>query len=484
MNHYPGKTIMLKANRIAVAVAMLSLSPAAFSVPTYFENYTPALTGIATIPTASPLEATPLLLSFAGTQQSLANRAALPAGTNSGNWDMITANETGPDAGRYLFAPFETGTAGVMRYDRVTMTTTSIVANGAVPSNGTGGFVAGDASRWTPWGTYLTAEESWGATPANAAAVATAKGRLFEVRNPTTATAGNGDFVQRAIIPRVSHEGLAFDAQKRMYFVDELNGGSIYRYTSVNPNASDGDAYFAAGKTQVLRVGRGDMFGATGAAVWVDITDANGAPLPGVITLPGTTQIDGRATANLAAYKGTDFNRPEDLEIKTLANGKQRIFVATTDAQQVFSLDIDATDNSTVQEFVGRNTINLATGLAVGGAFTSPDNIAIDANGNVYIVEDQPGGSADIWRAHDADGNGVAETVGRWLSLGTNGAEPTGLYFDPFNPNVAFLNVQHPASGDDRLLQITAVPEPASLALLAGGLGLLGFARRKSTSMV
>lgn len=476
---------MLLKSRIAIAVALISLSPAAFSVPTYFENYTPALTGIATIPTGSSLEATPLQLSFNGTQQSLVNRLALPAGTNSGNWDMITSNETGANAGRYLFAPFETGQAGVMRFDRVTMTTTSIVANGAAPSNGAGnGFVAGDASRWTPWGTYLTAEESWGNTPANAAAVATAKGRLFEVRNPTTATAGTGDFVQRAIIPRVSHEGLVFDAQKRLYFIDELNGGSIYRYTSLNPNAANGDAYFAAGKTQVLRVGTGNVFGATGAAVWIDITDANGNPLPGVITLPGTNQIDGRATANLAAYKGTDYNRPEDLEIKTLTNGKQRIFVATTDAQQVFSIDIDVTDNSTVQEFVGRNTINLATGLAVGGAFTSPDNVAIDANGNIYIIEDQPGGSADIWRAHDANGDGVAESVGRWLSLGTNGAEPTGLYFDPFNPNVAFLNVQHPNSGNDRLLQITAVPEPASLALLAGGVGLLGFARRKSKSTV
>jgi secreted PhoX family phosphatase len=26
---------------------------------------------------------------------------------------------------------------------------------------GTQGFVSGDASRWTPWGGYLTAEESW-----------------------------------------------------------------------------------------------------------------------------------------------------------------------------------------------------------------------------------------------------------------------------------------------------------------------------------
>ena len=45
---------------------------------------------------------------------------------------------------------------------------------------GTQGFVSGDASRWTPFGTYLTAEESWGGGT---------KGRLFEVTNPLAAPA-------------------------------------------------------------------------------------------------------------------------------------------------------------------------------------------------------------------------------------------------------------------------------------------------------
>jgi secreted PhoX family phosphatase len=78
---------------------------------------------------------------------------------------------------------------------------------------------SGDASRWTPWGGYLTAEESWG--------TGSVKGRIFEVTNPITAGQYGGHFVWRTIIPRVSHEGLAFDANNTLYFVDELNGGSI-----------------------------------------------------------------------------------------------------------------------------------------------------------------------------------------------------------------------------------------------------------------
>ena len=81
---------------------------------------------------------------------------------------------------------------------------------------------------------------------------------------------------------------------------------------------------------------------------------------------------------------------------------------------------------------------------------------AIDAKGNMYIVEDQPGGIDDIWFARDENDDGVAEAVGKWASLSTAGAESTGLYFDKFKPNVAYVNVQHPDSGVDRTIMITA----------------------------
>ena len=71
---------------------------------------------------------------------------------------MVAANETGPDAGRYLVMPFETGMAGVQRVDlqnpHYRQRAVTIVAPG------TQGFVSGDASRWTPWGGYLTAEDN------------------------------------------------------------------------------------------------------------------------------------------------------------------------------------------------------------------------------------------------------------------------------------------------------------------------------------
>ncbi|UCV18239.1 alkaline phosphatase PhoX [Ferribacterium limneticum] len=473
---------------IAVASALAAMSVGAHAADTYFDNITPlaASAGV----TATP--ATPLTLSSPNfTQVTIADRAtqnALVPGSNSGNWDMITANETGPNAGRYLFMPFETGTGGVQRVDlqdsNYNTRTVTIVAPG------TQGFTSGDASRWTPWGSYLTAEESWG--------TGSTKGRLFEVTNATTAAANGGTFVQRSVIPRVSHEGLAFDQQKSMYFIDELNGGSIYKYVSANSNATTGDSYFAAGQTFALKVGAGGQFegnngpAITGGATWVAISDANGGALAGVSVMAsdGLT-IDGRATADVASVAATGYNRPEDLEVKTLANGHEAIYFTTTDSDtnnnqtdgrsRVYLFD---TVSSEVKLFADSSTIDLATGLAVGGGLRNADNLAIDAAGNMYLIEDRDGAvDDDVWLAvdknHDGDLLDAGEGLARWVSNGTPGSEITGLYFDKTNPNVAFLNIQHPSTGVDRLIQITAVPEPETYAMFLAGLGLIGFAARR-----
>ncbi|MBT9494572.1 MAG: DUF839 domain-containing protein [Paucibacter sp.] len=463
---------MFARSRIAAAIGLLTLIAQAHSA-THFSNFTPLGASAGPIPVGGAGEATPVTLSSVNfSQKTIADRAtqnALVPGSNAGNWDMITANENGADAGRYLFMPFETGNAGVQRVDlwdnNYSTRTVTIVAPGAK------GFVSGDASRWTPWGSYLTAEESWG--------TGSSKGRLFEVSNATTAAANGGNFIQRSIIPRVSHEGLAFDNAKSMYFIDELNGGSIYKYTSGNVNAANGDDYFAKGQTFVAKVNGGNNANAVGAVTWEAITDVNGAALAGVSTVLGDGTIDGRASAN--TVKGTDYQRPEDLDVNTLANGDQVMLVATTSTNEVYSFNL--TTNQ-VSVFANQSTIDLATGLAVGNGLLSPDNIAVDADGNVYIIEDRNGGvDNDIWFARDLNKDGdlldAGEGLARWASNGTQGSEFTGLYFDKFNANKAYVNIQHPSSGVDRLIEISAVPEPSTYAMLLGGLGLIGFVARR-----
>ncbi len=76
-------------------------------------------------------------------------------------------------------------------------------------------------------------------------------------------------------------------------------------------------------------------------------------------------------------------------------------------------------------QFVTRDTINIATGLAVGKAFYNPDNLAIDTDGNIYIVEDQRTPNADIWRAIDEDNNGIAEYITHGIALRVVGNDQT-----------------------------------------------------------
>ena len=192
---------------------------------------------------------------------------------------------------------------------------------------------------------------------------------------------------------------------------------------------------------------------------WVPFTDANGEGLPGALTITdtnGVTSVDARNTTKLAAFKGTDYQRPEDLQIQTV-KGREFLYMATTTTNEVYRLDLQT---NTISVFANRDTIDLATGSAVGSGLTSPDNLAIDHDGNIYIIEDRNGGvDDDIWFAKDlnkdGDLNDEGEGLARWASNGTPGSEFTGLYFDPQDKRRAWVNIQHPASGNDRTIEIT-----------------------------
>jgi hypothetical protein len=453
--------------RLVTAGGLLLAGSVLFANGLRFSDFTPLTSSVTpAIPVAD--EDAPITFGNPDFQQrSIADRTTQlqEDKPNSGNWDMNTVNETGAHKGRYLFTVFETDQSGVQRHDLWTGETDTIWHSPEFL-----GHVAFDPSFWTPWGTLITGEEEW--LTSDEEGYPQPYGRLFELKNPTDApgitnpldpSSNDGaDFVHQNVIPRTSHEGIQFDKAGNMYFIDELAGGNIYKYVSA---ANFGDVmsgsaeYFAAGQTFVLRLGDGNSPNAVGAYTWVPFTDAEGAPLPGAVSITdvnGVTSVDARNTTNLAAFKGTDYQRPEDMQIQAVS-GVDYLYMTTTSTNHVYRLNLKA---NTISVFANRNTIDLATGLAVGSALASPDNLAIDHDGNIYIIEDRNGGvDNDIWFARDLNKDGdltdAGEGIGRWASNGTAGSEFTGLYFDPTDKRRAWVNIQHPASGNDRTIEIT-----------------------------
>jgi len=373
-------------------------------------------------------------------------------GSSASMWDMVAYDPSG----RYIFIPHETQVgAGLSRYDTETDTNVVLFAgdNGGLSGNWSNDWAAFDPAVFTPNGTVVVAEEWAG------------EGRMLEVLNPF-ADPASIQVRELQTIANVAHEGIKFSSDnKTMYYIDEWNSGSIYKFVM----NKKGD-YAGAGQTFVLKVdsyngtaannyNEGDNATAarTGIATWVPITDKNGVKLTNVDPFrngptddPRTSSITrgGRPAADEVG--GTPYGRPEDLEYSKLANGNAVVYFTATSEQSVYSIEELRNGKAVVRLFASETETPKNLGFpATTGKINSPDNLAQDALGNIYIIEDAPNGDTiggDIWFARDTDNDGVAESVDHFLSIQADGAEATGMIFNPAKPTQFVVAVQHPDS--------------------------------------
>ena len=343
--------------------------------------------------------------------------------------DMNNVNETGPMAGRFMYRthelryPANQPEGGTVTVVDLKTGETKILAQD--PS-----WDALDGIRWTPWGTVLFAEEVTG-------------GRLFEIElNEDLMTAAN--VIDRPAVGRLAHEGIDIDAEGNLYVVDEHRGrtsgcdlglpcgGGVYKFVP--------DEYrnLESGSLYVLGIedngGRRDN---TGQGVWLGPIDAS----------------DARRSGTLAG--GASYQRPEDLEI---IDGV--LYVAITEGPRdeygdeyyegrVIAIDLESMQ---VSDFV-KAGVNVPVEIGKPGdeghqtGFDSVDNLAEAPNGDLVMIEDN--NPSDIWFASTRTNRfGASNQVKLFASLTDPGAEGTGIYFSPQQPDVLYVNVQHSAADD------------------------------------
>lgn len=470
----------MKANlfrRTAICAATLVAIGAMAQAQAGAINFTPLNTsGVLNAPNVG--ESSPFLLAGGYSQGVIVDQlnvfttgytpGAVGGGARWGNWDMLSLNETGPDAGRYMFIPHEINGQGVSRYDFQTNTMVNLAANNTVLNSRL------DPSRWTPWGTVIAGDESQG-------------GSIFEIQNPLAAPAAVTS-VRRLDVGRVAFEGISRAPDGNWYYGDESGTGAIFKYVPKAVNVGTvnelvGGQIFAMKLT--APVNNATSGNKNGSGTWVALNNADGSLIAGI----PDPKVDARVSATAAGATG--FNRPEDSVIRTLANGNLQYLITVTSTHSVIAVEIDAiTGNPTVTDYANRSTIDLATGVAVGSGtggkndgFSNVDNIALGPDGNIYVVEDDEPLGGDIFALVDLNDDGdvldIGEGFARFASLLTNGSEPTGLLWDNFR-NQWLVNVQHPTSGNGMTVALKPVPVPAAVWLF--GSAVVGAARLRRRS--
>ena len=330
---------------------------------------------------------------------------------------MLVLNETGPQAGRFLYRTHETGVNGAVTVTDLKTGKTSLVDQQSH-------YEALDGIVWTPWHTLLFAEERIVAS-ARDPRVPNAVGGLVYEYDPRT-----GVSTPRPAIGARSHEGLRFDAQGNLYGISEstpgVNGsGGIYKFVP------DRRGDLSSGQLFVLKVLDPSR---TGKAIWVPLDRQ-------------AVQVNSDAAAIAAGATG--WGRPEDVEISTSGGstkGGNVMYVTSTSEDLVLRIELDG-DEAFVSNFV-QEEVNIS-------GLNNPDNLALDNQGNVYILEDN--GPGDIFVARVRRGNErVAGEVVRFASLSDCEGEPTGLYFDR-DGKTAWVHVQHAGGAlrNDLLVAIT-----------------------------
>ena len=317
--------------------------------------------------------------------------------------------------------------------------------------------------------------------------------------------------IKRTALGRFKHEGatvtLSRDGRAVVYSGDDERFQHVYRYVSTRSyDANNREANLSLLDDGVLSVAK---FEADGRLVWMPLIWGQGPLTPeNGFTTQADVLIETRRAAELLG--ATKMDRPEDIEVNPV-NGRVYLVLTSNDKRQ--EGQIDAANPRANNKF--GHILELAPPVAQGqapdhaadefrwdifllagdpsdlnagaryhpqtsrdGWLTTPDNIAFDSRGRMWIASDgaNDNGFADgVW-ATDVEGPGRALT--RHFLRTPRGAEMCGPCFTPDDATL-FVAVQHPGQEPGSTFDSPSTrwpdfddampPRPAIVAITARG---------------
>lgn len=357
------------------------------------------------------------------------------------------------------------------------------------------------ASGRTPWGTYLTCEET-----------------TDNYLDPTQPEEGYGWVVEidpqgvfpptkRTALGRFDHENTDYlldpDNRLAIYMGDDSTPGCVYKFVpagkydpanrAANRNLLDSGKLYAA------------KFNADGTGQWLELTQGRnglvaGAQDPGNYTQSATppapvnfdflTQADVLLNTKAAARVAgaTLMDRPEWVSVgpdrriyMTFTNNGSRVLTEPANPRATnphghiirWSEDGDSATATTFrwEMFLLAGDPRLAAanlhGDIQGDTFSSPDGIGVDPQGRLWVQTDASTGSSTT----STFGNNAMYYVdpqtreSRRFLVGPNGCEITGLTWTP-DLTTFFVNIQHPGGSWPSNVQGNSLPARSATVVI------------------
>jgi len=346
----------------------------------------------------------------------------------------------------------------------------------------------------TLWGTVLSCEENFSETAESAGLNAAHYGWVVEI-DPFD----KNYLMKHTALGRFNHEntamGLAADGRVVVYMGDDKKDACVYKYVSKGKfdksrgraNASlleDGTLYVANLKSgkwmavtidEVKKVLANEKFKAP-AGVSAKRED---------LLKKYQSQADVVMNTHEAALLvgGTPTDRPEDIEISPFDN---TVFIAHTNNDLHGNIHGHITRIFESGDDLGALTFDFEI-FAAGGrqsGFSSPDNLAFDSNGNLWVVTDISSSSQNkgVHKSFMNNGlfviptGGPAKGTAMQFASGPVESELTGPFFTP-DERTLFLSIQHPGEETQDLANPTSrwPHRPGDTKARAGVVAISGF---------